>query len=128
MPAKALAEADVGLLVDVERAVIFSDMPDNPNTWWAHIDVDAEKRNFPMWTFPGNLRLPGDSHRILTDLLAVLKAKADPGFKARAAERVKRLAEEGKARRGQAANAAAAPGSVGADQSPLSVCSPRQGA
>ena len=113
MPAKALAEADVGLLVDVDVPWIPSDMPDNPNTWWAHIDVDAEKRNFPMWTFPGNLRLPGDSHRILADLLAALKAKADSGFKARAAERVKRLAEEGKARREQAAKAAAAPGTVG---------------
>ena len=52
MPAKALAEADVGLLVDVDVPWIPSDMPDNPATWWAHIDVDAEKRNFPMWTFP----------------------------------------------------------------------------
>ena len=71
-PAKALAEADVGLLVDVDVPWIPSDMPDNPATWWAHIDVDAEKRNFPIWTFPGNLRMSGDSHRILSDLLAVL--------------------------------------------------------
>src|SRR5260370_924872 len=61
MPAKALAEADVGLLVDVDVPWIPSDMPDNPATWWAHIDIDAEKRNFPMWTFPGNLRLPRDT-------------------------------------------------------------------
>ncbi len=113
MPAKALAEADVGLLVDVDVPWIPSDMPDNPATWWAHIDVDAEKRNFPMWTFPGNLRLPGDSHRILADLLAALKAKADAGFKARAAGRVKRLAEEAKGRREQAVKMAATPGSVG---------------
>ena len=95
MPAKALAEADVGLLVDVDVPWIPSDMPDNPATWWAHIDVDAEKRNFPMWTFPGNLRLQGDSHRILADLLAALKARADEGFKTRAAARVKKMAEEG---------------------------------
>src|SRR4029077_3400653 len=112
-PAKALAEADVGLMVDVDVPWIPSDMPDNPATWWAQIDIDAEKRNFPMWTFPGHLRLPGDSHRILSDLLVALKAKADPGFKVRAAERVKRLAEEGKARREQAAKAASAPGVVG---------------
>jgi len=113
MPAKALADADVGLLVDVDVLWIPSDMPDNSATWWAHIDVDAEKRNFPMWTFPGNLRLPGDSHRILADLLAALKVRADAGFKTRAAERVKRLAEEGKARHEQAAKAAAAPGTLG---------------
>lgn len=106
MPARALAEADVGLLVDVDVPWIPSDMPDNPATWWAHIDVDAEKRNFPMWTFPGNLRLPGDSHRVLSDLLAALKARADAGFKARAAERVAKIAEEGKARRETAAKTA----------------------
>src|SRR5258707_3833326 len=112
-PAKVLADADVGLMVDVDVPWIPSDMPDNPATWWAQIDIDAEKRNFPMWTFPGNLRLPGDSHRILGDLLMALKAKADAGFKTRAAERVKRLAEEGTARREQAAKAAATPGVVG---------------
>ena len=105
MPAKALGEADVGLLVDVDVPWIPSDMPDNPATWWSHIDVDAEKRNFPMWTFPGNLRLPGDSYRILSDLLAMLKARADEGFKARAADRVAKLAAEGKARRDAAAKA-----------------------
>ncbi len=76
-PAKALAEADVGLLVDVDVPWIPSDMPDNPATWWAHIDVDAEKRAFPMWTFPANLRLQGDSYRFFADLLAALKARAD---------------------------------------------------
>ena len=112
-PGKALAEADVGLLVDVDVPWIPSDMPDNPATWWAHIDIDAEKRAFPMWTFPGNLRLQGDSHRVLADLLAILKARADAGFKTRAAARVATLAQEGKARRGQAAKAAANRGVVG---------------
>jgi acetolactate synthase I/II/III large subunit len=121
VPAKALSEADVGLLVDVDVPWIPSDAPDNPATWWAHIDVDAEKRNFPMWTFPGNLRLPGDSHRILSDLLAVLEARADAGFKIRAAARVAALAEEGKARRELAAKAAANRGVPG-QITPAFVC------
>ena len=112
-PAKALGEADVGLLVDVDVPWIPSDMPDNPATWWAHIDVDAEKRAFPMWTFPADLRLQGDSYRFFADLLAALKAKADAGFKARAADRARRLAEEGRARRAQAARTAANPGTAG---------------
>jgi acetolactate synthase-1/2/3 large subunit len=120
-PAKALSEADVGLLVDVDVPWIPSDMPDNPATWWAHIDIDAEKRNFPMWTFPGNLRLPGDSHRILSDLLTTLKAKADTGFKTRAAARVAKLAEEGRARREAAAKLAANRGTAG-QISPHFVC------
>jgi len=113
MPAKALAEADVGLLVDVDVPWIPSDMPENPATWWAHIDVDAEKRAFPMWTFPGNLRLQGDSHHVLSDLLDVLKSKADAAFKTRAAARVAKFAEEGAARREAAAKAAAHRGTPG---------------
>ncbi len=113
MPAKALADADVGLLVDVDVPWIPSDMPDNPATWWAQIDIDSEKRNFPIWTFPGNLRLNGDSHRILADLLAALKARADAGFRSRAEARVAKLAEEGKARRQQAAKTAANRGVAG---------------
>ena len=121
MPAKALAEADVGLLVDVDVPWIPKDMPDNPSTWWAHVDVDAEKRGFPMWTFPANLRLQGDSCRFLADLLAVLKAKADAGFKARAAARVAALAEEGTARRAQADRLAGDPGVAG-EINPHFVC------
>jgi acetolactate synthase I/II/III large subunit len=112
-PGKALAEADIGLLVDVDVPWIPSDMPDNPATWWAHIDVDAEKRAFPMWTFPGNLRLQGDSCRILADLLDVLKEKADAGFRSRATARVEKLAAEGMARREAAAKQAANRGMAG---------------
>lgn len=120
-PAKALAEADVGLMVDVDVPWIPSDMPDNPATWWGQIDIDAEKRNFPMWTFPGNLRLQGDSYAVLADVLALLKAKADSAFKARAAARVARLAEEGRVRREQAAKQAAERGTKG-QISPHFVC------
>ena len=113
VPTKALADADVGLLVDVDVPWIPKDMPDNPSTWWAHVDVDAEKRGFPMWTFPANLRLQGDSCRFYADLLAVLKARADQGFKMRAAARVKEMAAEADARRGQAARLASDPGVAG---------------
>jgi acetolactate synthase I/II/III large subunit len=113
VPTKSLADADVGLLVDVDVPWIPKDMPDNPSTWWAHVDVDADKRGFPMWSFPANLRLQGDSCRFYADLLAALKAKADAGFKARAAERVKQMAAESVARREQAAKLAADPGVAG---------------
>jgi acetolactate synthase-1/2/3 large subunit len=112
-PAKALAEADVGLLVDVDVPWIPKDMPDDPSTWWAHVDVDAEKRAFPMWTFPANLRLQGDSCRFFADLLAALKTKADAGFKIRAAARVNAIAEEAQVRREHAAKLAADPGTTG---------------
>jgi acetolactate synthase-1/2/3 large subunit len=66
-----------------------------------------------MWTFPANLRLQGDSCGFYADLLAVLKARADAGFKARAAARVKEIAAEGVTRREQAARLAAEPGVAG---------------
>lgn len=113
VPAKALADADVGLLVDVDVPWIPKDMPDNPSTWWAHVDVDAEKRGFPMWTFPANLRLQGDSCRFYADLLLALKARADQGFMSRAAARVNEIAAEGIARREQAATLAKDPGVQG---------------
>ena len=114
VPTQALAEAEVGLLVDVDVPWIPRDMPDNPATWWAHVDLDPDKRGFPMWSFPANLRLQGDSGRFYADLLACLQARADAGFRARAAARVQRLAEEGAARRAQAARLAAEAGVAGA--------------
>ena len=128
MPAKALAEADVGLLVDVDVPWIPSDMPDNPATWWAHIDVDAEKRNFPIWTFPGNLRLQGDSHRILADLLAALKARADAGFKTRAAARVAGAGGGGRGAARAGGEARRQPRQAGRDQPALPLRRARQGA
>ncbi len=113
MPGKALMEADVGLLVDVDVPWIPSDMPDNPSTWWAHVDIDAEKRAFPIWNFPANLRLPGDSHRVLADVLAALRARADRAFEKRASARVAAMEVERLARCQQAATLAANPGKPG---------------
>jgi acetolactate synthase-1/2/3 large subunit len=90
-PGSAVPQADVGMLVDVDVPWFPTDVEPNEKAFWAHIDIDVLKLGSPMWTFPGNLRLQGDSGCILEQLLVELKAKATPRFKAAAAARLDRL-------------------------------------
>jgi acetolactate synthase I/II/III large subunit len=110
----ALPDADFGMLVDVEVPWFPAEVEPNEKTFWVHIDVDVLKLGSPMWTFPGHLRLQGDTGRILDQLLKELKAKATPRFKAAAAARLERLKALREARRAQAAKLAAAKGKPGA--------------
>jgi acetolactate synthase I/II/III large subunit len=113
-PDKFLADADFGMLVDVEVPWFPAEVQPNENSFWAHIDVDVLKLGSPMWTFPGNLRLQGGTGRILDQLLTVLKAKATPRFKAAAAARVDRLKAVREERLAHAAKLAANEGMPGA--------------
>jgi acetolactate synthase I/II/III large subunit len=113
-PDKSLPEADVGLLVDVEAPWFPADVQPSEKTFWAHIDVDVLKLGSPMWTFPGHLRMQGNTGRILDQLLTELKAKATPSFKAAAATRLDRLKATRAARLAHAAKLAADHGEPGA--------------
>jgi acetolactate synthase I/II/III large subunit len=113
-PDHAVPDADVGLLVDVEVPWFPAEVQPNDKSFWAHIDVDVLKVSSPMWTFPGHLRLQGSTARILDQLLAALKAKATPGFKAAAATRLERLKGMRKERLERAAKLAADKGKSGA--------------
>ena len=76
-----------------------------------------------MWTFPGNLRMQGDSGRILEQLLEALKAKATPAFTAGRGG-ARRSDIDGRARRDALAPRREARGRQGQarrDQSALSV-------
>ena len=106
-PDRAVPDADVGLLVDVEVPWFPAEVQPNEKSFWAHIDVDVLKAGSPMWTFPGHLRLQGSSARILDQLLTALKGKATPRFKAAAAARLERLAGARKERLQRAAKLAA---------------------
>jgi acetolactate synthase-1/2/3 large subunit len=112
-PNKHLPKADVGLLVDVDVPWFPSDVSHNDKSFWAHIDVDTLKSASPMWTFPGNLRMQGDSGRILAQLLEELKKKATPKFRDAAAKRVAAFTEERKAWRAHAAKLASNKGKAG---------------
>jgi acetolactate synthase-1/2/3 large subunit len=113
MPNKHLPHADLGLLVDVDVPYFPADVTPNPKAFWAHIDIDTLKAASPMWTFPGNLRMQGDSGRILEQLLEEVKKKATPKFKEAAAKRVTALTAERKAWRDNAAKMASNKGKPG---------------
>jgi acetolactate synthase-1/2/3 large subunit len=121
-PGDHVAEADVGILLDTDVPWIPRYAKENPATWWAHIDVDTVKEDFPMWGFASNLRVQGDSALILAQLLETLKAKATPAFRQSAAQRVQALAAGGQARRTRLAQAAAERGQPGA-VNPAYLCS-----
>jgi acetolactate synthase-1/2/3 large subunit len=107
LPGRHVAEADVGLLVDVDVPWIPKDTPDNPVTFWAQIDVDTVKQSFPMWGFAANLRIQGDSCRILAQLVEALEAKVTAAQRAVAAARCAALAKEHEARMAGVAKQAA---------------------
>jgi acetolactate synthase-1/2/3 large subunit len=109
-----LGKADLGLLVDVDVPWIPKLACESESTYWAHIDVDVLKQDFPMWGFASNLRMQGDSAAILAQVLEAVKSKATPAFAQKAAARGATIAAESRARRKQLAKAAAARGADGA--------------
>jgi acetolactate synthase-1/2/3 large subunit len=104
---KHLAAADVGLMVDIDVPWIPTEIEANPATWWGQVDIDVLKSASPMWSFPGNLRIQGDSGRILTQLVEMLEAQATASFRQEAARRVEALAGAGEERKRNAAKLAA---------------------
>jgi len=113
-PEDSIPDADVGMLVDVEVPWFPAEVQPNERSFWAHIDVDVLKVGSPMWTFPGHLRLQGNSGRILDQLLTELKAKATPAFAKAAAARLERLKAARERRLARAAELAAQKGRAGA--------------
>jgi acetolactate synthase I/II/III large subunit len=110
----AIAQADVGLLVDVDVPWFPRDTRASETTFWAQIDLDVVKGGSPMWSFPASLRLQGNSGRILEQVFEAVKAKATPAFQQAAAARVAQCAAENEKRLARAAELAANPGKPGA--------------
>jgi acetolactate synthase I/II/III large subunit len=120
-PAPALADADLGLLLDVDVPWLPKFVPDRPGLPWLHIDVDAVKKDFPMWGFPTDLRVQADCATVLAQVLAIVRAEADDAFRERVRQRIAGWKSQRAARRERIAAAGARPGVVGA-VSPEFVC------
>ena len=97
MADKQLPKADLGILVDIDVPWFPSDVQPKVDSFWAHIDIDILKPASPMWTFPGNLRMQGDSGHILTQLAGRGEEEGDAGVQAKS-RRARGTAQEGTCR------------------------------
>lgn len=104
--------ADVGLLLDIDVPWIPQKTQLRPDSWWGQIDVDALKRDIPLWGFPTHVRIEGDSASILPQLIETIEAQATPAFRARAAQRLEQLAQEHATRTRSVSALAQEPGTV----------------
>ncbi len=109
-----VASVDVGLLVDVDVPWFPSCTEASPGSYWAQIDIDPLKTASPMWSFPANLRIQGDSARTLEMVLESLAAIATEKFRRDAAARLERLQALRAEHAAQAARLAAHKGSPNA--------------
>ncbi|VCU69223.1 Benzoylformate decarboxylase [Pigmentiphaga humi] len=120
-PAPGVAEADLGLLLDVDVPWLPKYMRERPETRWVHIDVDPIKKDFPMWGFATDMRVQADCATVLRQVIGIVEARADDAFRARVRGRMAQLEAAASARRARAAQAAAQGGSPGAI-SPAYLC------
>ena len=87
-PGPLLAETDLGLLLDTDVPWVPSTHAHRDDTQFIHIDVDAIKRDLPIWNFPGHLRVQGDCATVLRQVSEAIRALADDEFHARIRERI----------------------------------------
>ena len=120
-PVGALVDADLGLLLDVDVPWLPQYVADRPDLPWIHVDVDAVKKDFPMWGFPSDVRVQGDCATVLAQVLEIVRANSDGGFRERVAQRITSWEPRISERRQRVATAGTRPGSVGA-VSPEFVC------
>jgi acetolactate synthase-1/2/3 large subunit len=111
-PAAFTEQADFGLMVDVDVPWIPKTTRVNAQAYWAQMDVDAIKRDIPMWGFPLNARLEGDSVKLIRQLIAVIEESATPEFKRKAQARGEALQIEHEKNQQRVAALAKAPGAI----------------
>jgi len=100
-------------MVDVDVPWIPADTREAPASYWIHVDIDVIKEKAPMWGFPSHLRIQGDSHAILAQVLQALREKATPHFLDAARKRMEAIRHESEARVASLAKLAANKGEPG---------------
>jgi acetolactate synthase-1/2/3 large subunit len=118
-----LEGADLGLLLDTDVPFIPQYAKQASAIKWIQIDVDPLKSDFPMWGFPTDLRIQGESATVLRQVLDCVEARGDDKWRRRVAERIASWSGAREAQGKRRAAAAANKGVSGA-LTPAS-CSPR---
>jgi acetolactate synthase-1/2/3 large subunit len=113
-PAQVLPGADVGLLLDIDVPWLPKFVQAEAQTWWAHVDVDPIKQDYPMWGFATDLRVQADAGSVIRQVLARLRDQAGSDFHERAARRLQALQLASAQRQAAWAQLAAKPGQVDA--------------
>lgn len=88
-----IGDVDFGILLDTDLPWMPRDAQENPDTFWAHIDVDPVKADIPIWGFPTSLRIPADSALFLRRLIAVLREQMTDEHRKRVAGRLEKFAQ-----------------------------------
>lgn len=101
--AAALREADVLLLLDAQVPWIPRETQPPPTARIAQLDIDPVKASIPLWGFPVDLPLQGDTSKALPLLLAAVERRATPERRAAWAARRQRLEAEAAEQRQQLA-------------------------
>jgi acetolactate synthase-1/2/3 large subunit len=89
-----LPKVDFGLMVDTDLPWMPKEASPNPNTFWAHIDIDPIKSEIPMWGFPGHLKVQADSYEALSRLIEIVKGKLTDAHRARAKARLEAFGKQ----------------------------------
>jgi acetolactate synthase-1/2/3 large subunit len=87
-PLSLLEAADLGLLLDCDVPFVPRYARRVNAMKWIQIDTDPLKADFPMWGFPTDMRIQGNSAIILQQVLDAVEARADDSFRRRVAERI----------------------------------------
>jgi len=86
--APVIADADLGLMLDVDVPFIPQALPVASSLRWIQVDVDPLKSDLPMWGFATDLRVAGDCATVLQQVLEIVEARASNGFRSRVEARI----------------------------------------
>ena len=113
-PLPLLEQADLGLLLDTDVPFVPQSAKHAATIKWIQIDIDSLKSDFPMWGFPTDMRIQGDSAIILRQVLEAVEARADHAYRKRIAERIARWSDAREQTMARRAAASANKGVAGA--------------